>query len=236
MTPARPTAILFDLWGTLVPPRPDRRDAVSHLMAADLGVGGDEFAAAVRDSHAERFSGRMGTLAKTLRVLAKRCGGDPAAAALERAAARRLDVTRELLVADERTLDALDALRDEGFRLGLVSDSSIETPTAWPGCPLASRIAATGFSCLLGVRKPHPGIYLHVTRRLGVAPEQCLYVGDGDSRELSGAAALGMTALRIRLPGDRPSDRYEDDADFTGPGIDRLGELVGSSWLGMAVP
>ena len=27
MTPARPTAILFDLWGTLVPPRPDRRDA-----------------------------------------------------------------------------------------------------------------------------------------------------------------------------------------------------------------
>jgi len=66
--------------------------------------------------------------------------------------------------------------------------------------PLASRIAATGFSCLLGVRKPHPGIYLHVTRRLGVAPEQCLYVGDGDSRELSGAAALGMTALRIRLP------------------------------------
>ena len=59
MTPARPTAILFDLWGTLVPPRPDRRDVVSHLMAADLGVGGDEFAAAVRDSHAERFLGRM---------------------------------------------------------------------------------------------------------------------------------------------------------------------------------
>ena len=183
MAKATPRAVLFDLWGTLVAPRADRRDVVSHLMAADLGVDGDRFVAAVRDSHAERFTGRMGTLAETLRVLARRCGGDPEAAALERAAARRLEVTRELLVADHQTLAALDALRDAGVRLGLVSDSSIETPTVWSGCRLASRIAATSCSCLLGVRKPHPGIYLHVTRRLGAVPEQCLYVGDGDSRE-----------------------------------------------------
>ena len=65
-------------------------------------------------------------------------------------------MTRELLVADDQTLTVLDALREAGFRLGLVSDSSIETPTAWPGCPLASRIEVTAFSCLLDVRKPHP--------------------------------------------------------------------------------
>ena len=69
-----------------------------------------------------------------------------------------------------------------------------------------------------------------------MTPRQCLYVGDGDSRELSGAAALGMTALRIRLAGERRSDRYDDDAGFAGPEIGRLGDLPGSPWLGASVP
>ena len=130
MRPDRPTAILFDLWGTLVPPRSDRRDAVSRLMAADLGVDAIRFAAAIRSSHGERFAGRTGSLGETLRALAKRCGGDPDASALDRAVARRLELTRELLAADPETLAVLDALRDAGLRLGLVSDASIETVCA----------------------------------------------------------------------------------------------------------
>lgn len=212
-------------------PRPGRRDAVSRVIAADLGVDGDEFAAAVPSSHVERFVGRAGTLVETLRLLAQRCGGDPDEEALDRAAARRLDLTRELLAADAETLTALDELRAAGLRLGLVSDSSIETPMAWPDCSLAGRFEATGFSCLLGLRKPHPNIYLHVTRALGVAPQECLYVGDGDSHELSGATALGMVAVRLRRDDDEPSLRYEDDAGFSGPEISRLRDLGASPWL-----
>jgi len=48
----RPAAVLFDLWGTLVPPIPPSvRDAVSRDMAVDLGVDPDAFAAAYRDSY-----------------------------------------------------------------------------------------------------------------------------------------------------------------------------------------
>ena len=140
-----------------------------------------------RVSHGERFVGSMGSLVETLRLLARRCGGEPTADALELAAARRLELTSELLDADAGTLAALDDLRAAGLRLGLVSDSSVEVPTVWPDCPLARRFDATAFSCLLGLRKPAREMYLSVTRRLGVTPAQCLYVGDGDSRELAAA-------------------------------------------------
>lgn len=222
-----PAAILFDLWGTLVPGIPPAvRDAVSREMAADLGVDPDAFAAIYRDSYRERFTGELGALHETILELARRCGGDPGAEALDRAAARRLDLTRGLLRSDETTLAVLDELRSTGLPLGLVSDSSAETPAIWDGSPLAARIAVTAFSCLVGVRKPGAAIYLHAVARLGVDPGRCLYVGDGGGGELTGAAALGMDAVRLRVPGDAPSDRYDDDATFAGPEIAALADLV----------
>ncbi len=226
MTSPRPTAILFDLWGTLVAPGIERRDAVSRLVARDLGVEPAAFIAAVPAMHAERFVGATGALVETLRALARRCGAEPDDDALECAAARRLAMTRELLVADDETLAVLDALRQRGLVLGLVTDSSIETPTVWPGSALAERFAATAFSCLEGLRKPRPEIYLACTGRLGVAPAACLYVGDGDSHELSGAVALGMTALRFTGFTGPDGMHYDGDADFAGPDIARLRDLL----------
>jgi putative hydrolase of the HAD superfamily len=40
--------------------------------------------------------------------------------------------------------------------------------------------------------------------QLAVKPENCLYIGDGDSQELSGAAQVGMHPVMIRVA-------YEDD-------------------------
>ena len=48
----------------------------------------------------------------------------------------------------------------------------------------------------LGVRKPDPAIYRTCLRRLGIAPEECLYVGDGGSFELETAQSLGILAVQ----------------------------------------
>jgi putative hydrolase of the HAD superfamily len=221
-----PVAVVFDLWGTLVPGIPPSfRDAVSREMAADLGVDPDAFAAAYRDSYRERFLGTTGTLEETVTLLAARCGGWPAAPAVRRAAARRLDLTRRLLASDAVTLSVLDGLLARGLLLALVSDSSVETPELWPGSPLAGRIRATAFSCSVGARKPDPRLYLRAVRQLDVLAAQCLFVGDGGGGELTGAAALGMRAIRLTT-GDAPADRYDDDAAFAGEEIATLGELL----------
>jgi putative hydrolase of the HAD superfamily len=220
-----PEAILFDLWGTLVPGIPPAdRDAVSHEMAVDLGVDPVAFATAYRDSYRERFTGAFGTLEETVQTLARRCGGDPEPAAIGHAAARRLNLTRRLLESDTATLAVLDELRARGLPLALVSDSSAEAPALWPASPLSQWIAVAAFSCVVGARKPDPAIYLHAVRRLGVAVRQCPYVGDGGGGELTGAAALGMDVLRLRVAGDAPTDRYDDDATFVGP---EIGSLAG---------
>jgi putative hydrolase of the HAD superfamily len=224
---AAPEAILFDLWGTLVPGIPPSvRDSVSAEMAADLGVEAVAFSAAYRDSYRERFTGTLGTLQQTVLMLARRCGGDPGATAVELAAARRLDLTRRLLRSDDATLAVLDDLRSRDLPLALVSDSSEEAPTLWPRSPLSSRIRVTAFSCRVGARKPDPSIYLHAVGLLGADPRRCLYVGDGGGGELTGAAALGMDVVRLRVPGDVPSDRYDDDDAFTGPEIASLSALL----------
>ena len=40
--------------------------------------------------------------------------------------------------------------------------------------------------------KPDPHIYQHACENLDVAPSDCIFVGDGNSGELRGAAQVGM--------------------------------------------
>jgi putative hydrolase of the HAD superfamily len=224
---AAPRAALFDLYGTLVSSgSASARNLVVRAMAAELGADPDAYVAAVRDSFDERARGRLGGLDETLLVLAGRVGATPTPAAVARAAVLRLSFTRRLLKAPCETLGVLGSLRHAGVLTALVSDCTIETPTQWPSSPLARLMRATAFSCLLGVRKPDPAIYLHAVAELGVAPEECLFVGDGGSRELTGAAALGMRAVRLLRRGEEEADRYDHDVAFTGEAIAELSDVL----------
>jgi putative hydrolase of the HAD superfamily len=224
---ATPRAVLFDLYGTLVSPgAAAARTGVVRAMAAELGADPDAYVAAVRDSFDERARGKLGGLEETLLVLAGRVGATPKPGAVARAAVLRLSFTRRLLNAQCETLSVLGSLRQADLLTALVSDCTIETPTLWPNSSLARLMQATAFSCLLGVRKPDPAIYLHAVAQLGVAQEECLFVGDGGSRELTGARALGMQAVRLLRPGEEEADRYDHDVAFTGEAIATLSDLL----------
>jgi putative hydrolase of the HAD superfamily len=191
-----PRAILFDLYDTLVGPQLGQRREVSRSMGADLGVDPDRYADEFAASYPLRIVGALGDLESTVRAVAVRVGGTPSPASVRLAATRRIALTRELLWPSAATLTALDELRDNGWRLGLVSNCSAETPELWKRTPLASRFDAVGFSCELGLAKPDPGIYLAVCSFLAIAPTGCVFVGDGADGELAGAAALGMAVIR----------------------------------------
>ena len=77
---------------------------------------------------------------------------------------------------------------------------------------------AVAFSDEARVAKPDAGIYLAACGSLGVAPQECVYVGDGADDELEGAAALGMRVIRT----------VEHSAvahSWTGPTVAALPEL-----------
>lgn len=96
------------------------------------------------------------------------------------------------------TLSAIAELRQRGYRLGLVSNA---TPIGTvmrhdlEVLGLAELLDAATFSSEVGVRKPHPRIYLTVTEALGVDPRECLFVGDRVREDIRGPQELGMRAV-----------------------------------------
>lgn len=216
-------AVLFDLYGTLAPGGTKTlRDENSRVVAAELGIDADAFSEAVRVSFRARTLGELGSLEETLRVLAEPLGGTPDAAALTRAAERRVDMTRSL-IDSTWALDVLDELRHRGLPLGLVSDCSAETAVVWDSTALSARFDARAFSCEHGFKKPDPRLYLMVTDALGVDPADCLYVGDGGSTELPGATALGMRAVQLDHPGNEGGT---SGVQWDGEAISELHEIL----------
>lgn len=215
--------VLLDLYGTLVSGLGGvPRDATSRTIAGVLGVDPDRFAAAVRDSMVERFVRALGDTGETMRALAVRLGGDPSPDAVATAVKHRMALARDQLHAGPGVLDALDRLRAAGTRLALVTNCSTETPVIWPESPLAERFDATVFSCEIGARKPEPAIYRAALDALGLPARHCAFAGDGAGGELPGAAAVGLTAVRVT----GLADPAEDVGVWTGPTVATLNDLA----------
>jgi putative hydrolase of the HAD superfamily len=109
----------------------------------------------------------------------------------------------------------------------LISDCSPEVPVLWSKTPFAKLIDVPIFSCEVGIKKPDQEIYRLLCDRLGAAPGECLYVGDGDSFELEGALEAGMTPILIRVAGEDEYDRDRPSADaWNGEQISELSGIL----------
>ena len=69
----------------------------------------------------------------------------------------------------------------------MISVCSGDVEDVWDETPLAPHFDDVVLSCAVGLRKPDPAIYQLACERLGVEPEECLFVGDGANDELAGA-------------------------------------------------
>lgn len=191
-----PQAVLLDLYNTLVPGGDAARDATCRAQALDLGVDPERFLRLFHDSWPQRCTGKLGDITATLLTVAERAGGHPSEGALRLAVSRSIELTRRTLWPKAATLAALDAIRAAGWRTGLVTNCAGTTATIWRRTPMVTRFDAVAMSSELGVAKPDPAIYLAVCAQLGVAPTDCVYVGDGADDELGAAAALGMMVVQ----------------------------------------
>lgn len=211
--------LIFDLFHTLVHGADDERDRVVGEMALVVGVAPAALIAAYHATWRDRLV--RWDVEETVRILAGRVGGTPTDEQVTRAGGHRRALARRVLgTVSTATLDVLDALRGDGHPLALVSNATSETAEAWPDSPLARRFDVAVFSCEVGLAKPDPAIYRTAVERLGVAPAECVFVGDGADGELAGAAAVGMTVLRT-------TEHNDTDPGWGGRAIASLGDLPG---------
>ncbi|GIH12522.1 HAD family hydrolase [Rugosimonospora africana] len=217
-------AVLFDFFGTLTT-AVGRGEAHADI-ARRLGCSPAAFYAELDQSFPARARGGYGSPAEALRRVARNAGGDPTDDQLAEALVARVAAVRADTRLRAETLPVLTALRRRGLLTGLVSDCCHELPLFLPALPVASLLTTCVYSIELATCKPDPRMYLTACERLGVRPQQCLYVGDGGSRELSGAEAAGMTAVRLVATDLAGHLTFNRDEGWTGREIPSLSETL----------
>lgn len=220
-------AVLFDLAGTLtIAVSAAQRNVAHERVAGVLGARPDAYLDVLLHSYFDRASGRRGSMEQTMRWVARHAGAQPTDRQLARACALRHAAERAHLRPRADAVRVLAGLRELGIRTAVVSDCTHEVPAAWPTFPLFPHVDATVFSVEVGACKPDIAMYRSACRRLAVAPEECLYVGDGGSWELSGAKAAGIPPVRLVAP---DSDRHAamlSERGWTGPVISSLADVL----------
>jgi putative hydrolase of the HAD superfamily len=197
-------SVIFDLFGTLVYPFNSARfDEITRQMAATVGVDYQTFHGfwAV-DTWWKRATGYFPTIEATVDFICKANDVIPSQQQLGEAAQMRYAFTKGALRPRHDAVATLQAIKNEGLLLGLISDCTVEVPEIWPETPFAPLIDVPIFSCAAGVTKPDPRIYRMACERLACAPDECVYVADGFSQELQGATEVGMRAMLLAPPGE----------------------------------
>jgi HAD superfamily hydrolase (TIGR01549 family) len=97
--------------------------------------------------------------------------------------------------------EVVEELHRRGYVLGIISNliGSREIPEWMEADGFAPYFQSVVLSSVFGKRKPDPAIYLEASRRAGVDPARCVYVGDNLKRDVTGtrAAGFGMVIIMI---------------------------------------
>jgi pyrophosphatase PpaX len=122
-------------------------------------------------------------------------------------------------------LDALEQLRGEGRRLGIVTSKRHPTiELAFAVLPLRDFFDVVVATENTERHKPHPDPVLTALERLGARPEEAAYVGDSPF-DVQAARAAGVFAVAVTWGGIHPRERLErEDPDAV---VDSVEELLG---------
>ncbi|MFC1900712.1 HAD family hydrolase [Chloroflexota bacterium] len=220
-------AVIFDLFGTLVNniPYSEQRKLFVEVGTI-LKAPGEEVFRLWSDIWELRGNGFFQSTRETLDYICNKLEISAPDTKLEYAVQMHCDYIERQVIPYANALGVLTRLKSEGYKTGLITDCSAGTVNHWEKIPLSHLIDAPVFSCSERVMKPNARIYLLVSERLGVEPQNCLYIGDGGSQELTGAAEVGMHPVLIRHPDEVSSEIYYEREEWNGPVISSLKEVI----------
>ena len=194
-------AVIFDMFETLVTLF-EGKTYFGENIAADTGADPVQFRKEWNAIEKDRSIGTY-TIEEGLTIVFKKLGmyteEKVKLAASKRIAA--LDDTFSNIPAE--SIQLLKALKAEGIRIGLITNTFNDERDKIRECPLFPFFDVALISYEQGLCKPDEELFRRMTDALQVSPEECLYVGDGGSRELYAARDYGMQAVQCTWFHDR---------------------------------
>ena len=204
--------VLFDLDGTLVDSAPDLAGATNEMLVA-RGLPEVPF---------ERLRPMVGAGARGMMGVA--FGVSPKEMTFPALRDEFFDRYERRLLRATRPFDGvvamLQALLDDGLSWGIVTNKSERF-----ALPLARGLGWSECAAVVGGdttphSKPHPEPLFEAARRAGVAPGECVYVGD-DARDVLAGRAAGMPTIAVRwgyLGDGEPIEAWGADVVLDTPG------------------
>ena len=214
-------AVIFDWGGTLSIYADIDMEDMWRLAARHLAPEREDELCAALVAVEARSWGRVKTdqqstrLPELLATASTELGLDVAEAVLEEAATHHLDSWTPHIRHDPDARPVLQALRDRGLKIGLLSN------THWPRMFHEHFLERDGLAGLIDVRcytsemaftKPHLDAFKTVLHGLGVGDASgCVFVGDRRYDDVLGAKAAGMRAV-LRPNSLEPGEGGDPDA------------------------
>ncbi|MCH5266294.1 MAG: HAD-IA family hydrolase [Lachnospiraceae bacterium] len=102
------------------------------------------------------------------------------------------------------------------YKIGIISDTWPSADNVLRQAGIYEYIDTFTYSCNLGVCKPNPAMFSDAVEKMGIAPENTIFVDDSE-KNLEAAAALGMNPVMILTRSDKSQNGY--------PVIHRISEM-----------
>lgn len=220
-------AISFDIWRTLLRgnkafSRHRLRLAFDRLGHSDVDVEllfkayieADRF----YNNHSEH-TGRDYGMSERLEMMFSALGiqsAVPEAAVIReiQAAVGQLRLRSEYMptLTEPDLLETLAKLRDQGFILGMLSNTGIDNSQVMElvlkQLGMWDLFEVAVFSCDDGRAKPNEGLFLDTATKLGAKPNRVLHVGDNSNADCYGADAAGLHCVLYAQKGEPEGNQY----------------------------
>jgi len=221
------SAVIFDLFGTLVDDFASSVGPMHAELAAALAVPYEAFMQLWRQTAEMRTIGAFQTVEASVEHVCGVMGVRVGAEQMTKAVEIRLRHTRRALEPRPDAVATLARLKDQDYKVGLLSNCSVEIPILWPETTFADLVESPIFSSRERLKKPDPRIYHLACERLGVMPEACLYIADGEDDELTGAAKVGLHPVLLRTSSQETRrELHQETREWLGDTVASLAEVL----------
>ena len=194
-------AVVFDMFETLVTLF-EGRTYFGEDIAADCGADPVVFRKEWNSIEKDRSTGKY-TIEEGVEIALKRIGLYSEEKVKLAAAKRREGLMDTFSAIPDETFELLDELKRRGIKIGLITNTFSDEREIIRNSRLMPYFDAALISYEQGICKPDLALYKKMTEILGVDASECLYVGDGGSRELFAAREAGMNPLQCTWFHDR---------------------------------
>ena len=211
-------AVLFDLDNTLIDFMKMKRRAVEAAMEAMIGAGLRIGKARAEKVLWEIYDKKGFEHQRVFQLFLKKVAGKVDYPILAAGIIAYRQVKEGYVEPYPGVVDSLLKLREKKIRLGIITDA----PRLQAWLRLAEMKIAHFFDLVIafedtGKKKPHAMPFREAVKKLGLRPEEILFVGDSLVRDISGAKKAGMRTAWAKYGGSREKGGAKPDLVISSP-------------------